>query len=74
MRSDRNEFPLISSQTEKVSVLMRAIKGNLRHYHATSVIYGNHQRPLLEAWLKMDPSKGFFMSSCLMEVCYCILF
>lgn len=63
MRSDHNEPPLISSQMEKVSVLMSTIKGNSHHYHATSVIYGNHQRLLLEAQLKMDPVKRFFMSS-----------
>lgn len=67
MRSDYNEPSLISSQMEKVSVLMSAIKGNLHHYHATPVIYGNHQRLLLEAQLKTDPAKWFFMSSCFLS-------
>lgn len=67
MRSDSNEPPLISFQMKKVSVLMSAIKGNLHHYHATSVIYGNHQRLLLEAQLKMDSAKRFFMSSCFLS-------
>ncbi len=77
MRSDHNECPLISFQMEKVSVLMSAIKGNLHHYHATAVIYGNQQHLLLEAWLKMDSAKRFFMSSCFLswwDICYCILF
>jgi len=67
MQSDHNEPPLISSQMEKVSVLMSSIKGNLCHYHATSVIYGNHQCLLLEAQLKLDHVKRFFMSSCFLS-------